>query len=265
MSKKFPQTTFTDLASTLENLKPISDAVLRKLEAVHKASEVLRDLLTQKQVINAALSERIEDRRRFAADFSLALERYMVQRNGKYALKDYVLWTDGVARKRFIEQVRSDLDIYIKSGNSEPLFTYINFERGKFAGYNLQTILSQLLHGLTEQDRKIPKNYDDNKSDALIIEHQRAIAALATFEAAGNNNNKEFVGAIEQLYVEIEGIEQYGLGLDDLTDKQGKIVLELANSLRNKVDIFIISNQGQAVTKQAIESFQTEFMYLAHT
>ncbi|MFW2569744.1 hypothetical protein [Legionella sp. 29fVS95] len=262
--RKFPQTTLVGLVSTLEDLKPASEAVLHKLKAVCKASEALRDLLAQKQSINAALNARIEARKSFAVDFTAALDRYLVQRNGKYALKDYVLWTDGVARKQFVEQVTSALDAYTKSGNSEPLFTYINSQRGKFAGYNLQTILSQLLHGLSEQDKRIPKNYDDNKSEALIIEHQRALAALATFDAAGNNK-EQFVKAIEQLYTEIEGIEQYGLKVSGLTDEQRKTILELAQSLRTKVDTFIISNQGRELTRQAVESFQTEFMHLAHT
>lgn len=262
---KFPQTTLVGLVSTLENLKPASEAVLHKLRAVCVASGVLRDLLAQKQAINAALNNRIEARKSFAADSTGALDRYLVQRNGKYALKDYVLWTDGVARKQFVEQVKSELASYAESGKSEPLFTYINSQRGKFAGYNLQTILSQLLHGLNEQDRKIPKNYDDNQSEALIIEHQRALAALAVFDAAGGSNKDQFVRPIEQLYTEIEGIEQYGLGTGGLSDKQRETIIGLAQSLRTKVDTFIISNQEREVTREAVESFQAEFMYLAHT
>lgn len=262
--KQFPQTVFEDSMIALDRLKPASEAVLGKLKAVCQASETLHRLLTQKQAIHAALNERIEVRKNFAVDFSRTLDRYIIQRNGKYALKDYVLSTDKVARQKFVDQVKLELNTYAESGNSESLFTYINAEKEKFAGYKLKTILSQLLHGLTEQDRKIPKNHGGNKLDILIVEHQRALAALATFEAAGNNK-EEFVRTIKQLYVEIEGIEQYGEKLGGLTDKEGNAVLGLAFALRAKVDTFIISNQGQEVTQQALASFQTGFMYLAHT
>lgn len=263
----FPEAILESLASTLENLKPASEAVLDKLETVSKASESLQASLADKQAINAQLNERIEARGRFALDFNQTLSHYLVQRNGKYVLKDYVLWTDGIAREQFVEHVQSALDTYVASGDSEPLFTYINSERAKFAGYKLQTILSQLLYELSEHDRKIPENYenDELESETLVIDHSQSLALLTALDAAGRNGKNTFVIAIKQLYIEIEKMQKHGENLGGLTDKQGKIVLDLTTALYKKVDGFVISNHGKELTQEAIESFQTNFIHMAHS
>jgi hypothetical protein len=222
----------------------------------------LNEILENSKTANNALGKRINDRESLADECIKNLDKYLVDRNKKYNIKDAFITADFYARTNFIGNLKNELNAYAESGESQKILDYINKEKTNFPGVNLTSILNRIVIDVLKIDKTIPVDYSSNIVEEKTDPSKGNGITLSLFMLKQTNETN--YNKIKHLFETITAMESCGQSL--LPDKKGQDAIDLAKELSAEANAFVRDIMTGANFKpDHAANFQNYFLTLLHS
>ncbi|WP_412754038.1 hypothetical protein [Legionella londiniensis] len=231
----------------------------QKIDEILENKVKLTESLEKKALINKQLGERVKEREALVTKLSQELDDYIQNRNDKYRVKDTFFAGDKSERESFISELKQKLQHYSESNSSKEILDYIEENKSKFIGFNLQSLLNRIALGLTDLAKKVAANYEDEQ---VAAESPMPAQEILRLFKGKQGDHLAYAEAIEALYGKIQELDRYG---STLKEDDQKIVHEHAESLKTRVDGFVTAHSDDLPSKEQMTAFQKEFRLHLHS
>lgn len=265
----FPSVQLQTLRNLYANVFPEEEEALEQLDAVLARPGQLDEQIQRKKAVNAALGNRIQEREALVQKYTTEMDDYLLKRKGRFKVKDSLFGTDAEKREQLVTDLKAALIDYEATGDSAPVYAPLIERKAEMHGFNFQSLLNRLWVETKELDEKRPANYD-----AVVIEQDdENFNAHETALGIVENCPEAFRHGVTDLFEKIASLHQFGQELQNNGyANDGVVAITLAQSLKNKLDYFLIDNQNNfnnpdntAFLQQNYQAFQQDFACQVHS
>ena len=224
----------------IESERTELDKLIASYEAIITA-EPLRIV-----AIEEAAASALDARRELIDPLVDCLERYQLQRNAQYQLKDKLTANDKEIRDGFIQDLVVRLDAYQQSGLDDDklnVLTLIDTNMDNFPGIKLSALLNKIKFELLSFGLPVT---------VIPVDYIGVNSIPAHY-------NEPLKSAIVKLYQQLNSMFIYGN-----TSRDEKVIL-LERDLKNDLDRFVIENTAVTPTAEIFDAFKARFTARLHS
>jgi hypothetical protein len=239
-----PADLFENYKAKLSQLQPESKPILALIERVEREHLVLQNEIRKQARLLLCNSYKAE------------LDKYLTDRDKKYAIKDRVTGADQLNRHRFITQFKEHLYAFQENEDFDILKESLKI---KFPGKKLQPLINRLVLEV--------KNYEKDYPSIPIVQADTIKVLLLEL----NKTNPELVNQITTLINSIEIMQQHGESLSEKDRDSGQTAVDLATQLKKRLFYFLNTNQEtlsqpqDAAYSVHLNGFKEEFSLHLHS
>ena len=233
---------YEPLTKNPENLQALQD----KINAYYNARTQAFATLQTSEITNAALEDRIRNRKDMVDELKDDLREYLENGNQQIYFKDRE------ERNTFIQDLKQKLNLYKESGASTEVFEHIRIHRKQFAGGKLEHILNQLTVRVMDSDYIIPSSFVAPEQEEASLAYQAA--DILTHFGADSDYYKRIMG----LHDQVKAMRDFGETLVQ-DDACRTIATELADKLDEDIYRFVIKHPDNTPDAEAYVRFQDKF------
>ena len=189
----------------------------------------------------------LEHRRSMVERFTEELTRYLKNRQNQYAWKDFFTSKDKAARTQFIAILNRQFSDYLETGTPANVLQSLQNGISEFPGTKLRPLLNKMMADILafEQD-ELP----EPREEASAVKESLAIT------------NPQYVALLDDLYQNISGMRCYG---ETRQDETGKVMIDLAEQLKQEVDYFVIKHGKKLPNLEEYQVFTKKFNARLHS
>jgi len=224
--------------------KETVDNIKRIIQAIEDNINILRPVISREN-----LAKKIEEE----------LDLYELHRDESwYGWKD-VLTDDGDMRKKFINEIKAALILYVRNDNSLSVLKTIKDRQKDFPGENLQPLLHRIALRIKGELPLSEREEEQNKS----IPIRNFLCPINQEGLIINPLGKK----LSQLEAAIADLQSYSR---ELTGDDKKTVEELGNKLNHQLNKFLNDHneplrKGEKLSKAVVDEFKEDFHTLLHS